>query len=107
MSIADDEAALIAEVELLVERHQNRRRAEIIRSCARESYRRYRKARGLPCQPDEVPHPQPKTESHRPFCPFARILQPTLLTEDAAETDRPLYPRSLPEDDGTLPGGAA
>jgi hypothetical protein len=126
------EEELLAEVELavdfIVETEATKRRAKTIRSCARESYRRYRKARGLPCQPDEVP-PSPKTEAVKPkLYPFAKTPEATLLTEDGAqvppdpERDRKWeaamertgsvvisgrYPWALPEDDGTIPTGAA
>jgi hypothetical protein len=112
--ITDEEAILITEA--AIEKMQARVRARRIIDAAKLEFTRWRRRkRGIPTdsarcaaimrRAEEVLMRQ--NESAKPFQPFARAPEATLLTEDAAETDRPLYPHSLPPDDGTLPGDAA
>jgi hypothetical protein len=81
------------------ENQENKRRAKTIRSCADAQYRRWRKQRGLPCQPEAPPM---RTESTaRPkllgaLWGWSDSSGQMLLAEEM-ETRRP-YPWSLPND---------
>jgi hypothetical protein len=110
------EAEQIALVEAEIDRHQARRRVKRVTDAARAELRKQKGRRqGIPVESAQCAAVMQRAEevlmrqkeSAKPFRPFARAPEATLLTEDATETDRPLYPHSLPPDDGTLPRGAA